>query len=697
MDAVGRYHTCQLDEFRKDGAGAVKTECKDMSNPMNGFMHFDHIGSAMAVVFQISVADGQYEPLARALETQPFEIALTAIYFGGLVSAFTTFMHLGLYLAIIVKAYGAATEAHRAKLMRVCKTATSRPVAVYHKGSEWLLQLHVFRFLAYLAIIWQMTVLAVYGHGMKESRKLLTDFFGNESALWHLYLACNFFFAVEASLKFASVSFSPRRYVQEPGNILWLSVLVLSVVGFVLAYPERLPRSWIENLGTDETTIKQLGMALRAIDSLRMYRLMALLPTLNRILSETMDSLRSIFNVTVFLFLCTFCTAVCGMYLIGDSMTGRSNFSSLFSAMLTSFQIFTGDSWTSVLYDAMAAGQSPFWSYINAAFVVVWLIFSIFVIGNLFISAIVTYIQVSQTMQDIEGPGYQKFVSTTLRANYREFIKWKNSIQLGRSLATTSMHNSDSSPPKSPKTQLSPMFSESFRVPSLSRRKLSIINHKLTERTNIIIKIVQDRSEGLESPREKQLQNTSLHSDFEEPVLCGFSSTFFLRKICIYFDQHPLFDGFIMLIVVASCIILVISPQYPDVPGAKPIIPYEVSGVLNIVFTMCFLAEFIVRAMSRGFINTRHAYLSDGWNRLDFGILIFALIDISGLIPAANAGKVMRSARILSPLRVLTVRFQTSRKSKNMQSLHASMRIRLYIQQPQPPPIWFHVILVVVI
>jgi ABC-type multidrug transport system fused ATPase/permease subunit len=500
-------------------------------------------------------------------------------------------------------------------------------------------------------------------------------------------MACNLFFAVEASLKFGSVNFSPRRYVQEPGNILWLSVLVISVVGFVLAYPERFPRSWIENLGTDETTIKQLGMALRNIDSLRMYRLMALLPTLDRILSETMDSLRSIINISVFLLLCTFCTAVCGIYL-----TGRSNFSSLFSALLTSFQIFTGDSWTSVLYDAMAAGQSPFWSYMNAAFVVVWLIFSIFVIGNLFISAIVTHIQVSQTLKDIEGPGYQNFVSTTLRANYREFIKWKDSKQLGRLMATMSMHNSDSNPPKSPKASLSPIRASEPSLddaPAVFSELNKFPHHKWTERTNTIMKIVQDRFEGLESPCKKQLQNTHLHLYFEEPVLCGFSSTFLLRKYCIYFDQHPLFDGFIVLIVVASCIILVISPQYPDVPGAKPIITYHVSDVLNIVFTMCFLAEFIVRIMSRGFINTRNAYLSDGWNRLDFGILIFALIDISGLIPAANAGKVLRSARILSPLRVFAVRFQTSMKSKNMQSLHGSMRIRLFIQQPQPPPIWF--------
>jgi len=67
---------------------------------------------------------------------------------------------------------------------------------------------------------------------------------------------------------------------------------------------------------------------------------------------------------------------------------------------------------------------------------------------------------------------------------------------------------------------------------------------------------------------------------------------------------------------------------------------------------MCFLAECIIRSMSRGFTNTQHAYLASGWNRLDFGILMFALIDVAGIIPAAGAGKVLRSARVLSPLRV---------------------------------------------
>jgi len=680
VDTEGRYHTCQLDRFRIDGAKAVTTECHDTGNPGNGFMHFDHVGGAFVVVLQISIPDSQYEVLTRALETQPHEKLLTAAYFGILVSAFCTFMELGLFLAVIAKAYGAAAAEQRANVIRV-GMIPPRPIASRHERLEWFMQLRIFRFLTYATIILQVAVLAVDGHSMKQSRKLLTDLFGNELALWYLDLACNLFFVVEASLKFAAVGFSLRKFVQEPANILWSLVLICSIVGFTLAHPEMLPSSLRSDPRMDWVAIQQIGKILKSLVSLRMYMLMAMLPTLYHMLSETIYSLRSILDISVFLLLCNFCTAVCGRYLLGNRMTGRSNFSSLFSAVLTSFQIFTADSWTGILYDAMSAGENHLWSFINATFIVIWLIFSLFVIGNLFVSAIVTHIQVLRTMRNIEKPGYQSFLSNMLRTSHRDFINWKNrtqkqihsldAVSRGLNQFRKSMRNlerpqsrsptsprlgSDSGDQQDEHQQDEDMFPELRNIPL----------HKRTARTKMLINIVQDKFDRIDSPGERQrrtVNNANLHLDFAEPVLCGFTKSFGLRQICIYLDQHPLFDAFIMFIVVASCIFIVLSPQYPDVPGAKAIIPYDVSNALNYAFTICFLVEFVVRVMSRGFLNTRHAYLTSGWNRMDFCILIFALVDISGIIPVASAGKVLRSARILSPLRVLVVCLCSSSQS----------------------------------
>ena len=631
MDANGFYHTCQLQDFRSLGAAAVNTECRDLLNPADGFMHFDHAGGALIVVIQSSIPDAQYEVLTRSLDSEPDAWLLTAAFFGIFVSAFCTFMELGLFLAVIAKTYAAVEGEHAEKRASLKDESLAVFAAADTKSRvKCFLDRHEFLFLLYTAVTLQAVVLAIEGYAMVESRQVLLDMFGDVNLPLLVHMACNIFFGAELVLLFAGEHFSVQRFARKSGNLFFSLVFILSVVGFILTYPGAVPQSI-----ADVFPKEQIGKVLKSLAALRLYRLMKILPTMNHILSEAISSLRSILNISVFLFLCTFCTAVCGRYLISDNMKGRSNFSDLSSATLTSFQVFTADSWTGILYDAMTAGTTPFWSCVNAVFVILWLVFSKFVIGNLFIATLVTHIKVSQTMDDIAQDGMQHRLAVMVRERYKQLLRWKDGVQ-------RNTHNMSSRILTNIGGTMGVSSSRGGSLTNADERDTAhllelgrIPMDQMSDVLKMVMHIAHDSQRQIASPEAKRRQKlrelSEIRSlDLEEPVLCGFTETFFVRRLCIYLDQHPGFDAFVFVLVIVSCICLVISPQYPDIPGSDPVILYATGNTLNVIFTMGFLLEFCVHAMARGFINTRHAYLSVGWNRLDFAILIFALVDLTG-------------------------------------------------------------------
>ena len=42
-----------------------------------------------------------------------------------------------------------------------------------------------------------------------------------------------------------------------------------------------------------------------------------------------------------------------------------------------------------------------------------------------------------------------------------------------------------------------------------------------------------------------------------------------------------------------------------------------------------FISEFVIKAISQGFILDDNSYLRDSWNVLDFSIVVFSIIDMS--------------------------------------------------------------------
>ena len=117
---------------------------------------------------------------------------------------------------------------------------------------------------------------------------------------------------------------------------------------------------------------------------------------------------------------------------------------------------------------------------------------------------------------------------------------------------------------------------------------------------------------------------------------------------------HKAFDISVYVLITVSCVVLAIdTPYHAQFPVFKDVLTY-----IDWAITTFFLIESILKSVAYGFICGEEAYLRDGFNQLDFAIV---LISVSNLILSATMDvttlqglKAVRALRALKPLRVVS-------------------------------------------
>ena len=143
------------------------------------------------------------------------------------------------------------------------------------------------------------------------------------------------------------------------------------------------------------------------------------------------------------------------------------------------------------------------------------------------------------------------------------------------------------------------------------------------------------------APEDGELQGVSLGI---------FSPENGFRKLCRDVAEAGWFDTFIILLIIASSICLML-----DVPRLDPESDLKAMLVkLNYWFTGLFVMEMMLKIVAYGFISTPKAYLKQGWNILDFCIVMISILGLmADLVPAFGKLKSLRILRVLRPLRLL--------------------------------------------
>ena len=106
-----------------------------------------------------------------------------------------------------------------------------------------------------------------------------------------------------------------------------------------------------------------------------------------------------------------------------------------------------------------------------------------------------------------------------------------------------------------------------------------------------------------------------------------------------------------MVLIAFSSIALAFESPLNDPAGTIT----KVVGVFDVVTTILFTLEVIIRVVATGFyLNGNKSYLKDSWHVIDFVIVCFSLIE---LVPGSgdlSFFKIIRLVRLFRPLRIIS-------------------------------------------
>ena len=137
-----------------------------------------------------------------------------------------------------------------------------------------------------------------------------------------------------------------------------------------------------------------------------------------------------------------------------------------------------------------------------------------------------------------------------------------------------------------------------------------------------------------------------------------FSVTNTLRRFLHKIRHWAYFDNVILVLIIISSILLALDNPLNDPDGEMS----RILRILDIVMTALFTIECLIKIIVSGFmINGRRSYMRNGWNVLDFGIVLVSLLSLAlgDTIGGLRMFKTLRTLRVLRPLRLIS-------RNKNM-------------------------------
>jgi len=107
------------------------------------------------------------------------------------------------------------------------------------------------------------------------------------------------------------------------------------------------------------------------------------------------------------------------------------------------------------------------------------------------------------------------------------------------------------------------------------------------------------------------------------------------------------FESFVMLIIFLNCLSLALYDYQDRRNYTRWNQRIELAGQ---IFTALFVFEFVLKAVSMGFCFHKKSYLRDGWNWIDFLVVLVGILEFFPTLQYTNI-KALRTIRVIRPLR----------------------------------------------
>eukprot|EP00760_Papus_ankaliazontas_P006722 PhM_4_TR13151/c0_g1_i1/m.24910 len=340
--------------------------------------------------------------------------------------------------------------------------------------------------------------------------------------------------------------------------------------------------SWVDLIFVDTV---ELGFSVfRGFRLLRVFKVAKFSATLQLWLDVVLNSILSASLLTLLLGLAIFVFALVGLQLFGGKMCDdaaracpRHNFESLGFAMLTVFQVLTGENWNTVMFDVM--------DRVHPAAVVYFLVLYIigaYLVLNLFIAVLLN-------ARPADGGESSPSSASGGLERHPSILRWRHLTSQGGS-GVLLMHPPPPLQPDQQHNNAKPNFAE--RVVSLRKRIVAYAS---------------------------------------EHAFCLLSSTNPLRRWAKRLLDSLVFDIIVLLVIAFGTVLLMLED--PRRPPDHPMT--HVLQIGNLVVAVLFLTELLLKLLVFGVVFPPGAYFRRAWNVLDFVIIVASLVGI--FVPSSEA------------------------------------------------------------
>ncbi|KAJ8705183.1 hypothetical protein PYW07_011010 [Mythimna separata] len=155
------------------------------------------------------------------------------------------------------------------------------------------------------------------------------------------------------------------------------------------------------------------------------------------------------------------------------------------------------------------------------------------------------------------------------------------------------------------------------------------------------------------APRKPPRRGIKLQQERPKRALFCLTLKNPLRKSFIDFVEWKPFEYMILTTIFANCIALAVYTPYP---ASDSNYTNWVLEKIEYVFLVIFTGECIMKIIAYGFIMHPGSYLRNGWNLLDFTIVVIGMVStvLSSIFKDAFDVKALRAFRVLRPLRLVS-------------------------------------------
>uniref|UniRef100_A0A671PJU7 Voltage-dependent L-type calcium channel subunit alpha n=1 Tax=Sinocyclocheilus anshuiensis TaxID=1608454 RepID=A0A671PJU7_9TELE len=449
-----------------------------------------------------------------------------------------------------------------------------------------------------LVVLLNTLVIATEHHNQTEG---LTSFQDTANII---LLAC---FTIEMVMKM--YAFGLRAYFMSIFNRFDCFVVTIGILEIILV---------VSNIMTP------LGISvMRCIRLLRLFKITRYWTSLNNLVASLLNSVKSIASLLLLLFLFIVIFSLLGMQVFGgkfnfpDRVIQRSNFDNFPQALISVFQVLTGEEWDSIMYNGiMAHGgpQSP--GILVSIYFIILYICGNFVLLNVFLAIAVDNLAEAESLTAAQ----KEKAEEKARRKLMSFIMFLSCFCLQLKIDEFESNVNEVKDPFPPADFPGDDEEEEPEIP-ISPRPRPMADLQLKE---TVVPMPEASSFFIFGPQNK------------------------FRKLCHRIINHTTFTNIILLFILLSSISLA---------AEDPIDPHsfrnKVLAYADIVFTTVFTIEIVLKMTVYGAFLHTGSFCRNSFNILDLIVVGVSLLSMGMESSTISVVKILRVLRVLRPLRAI--------------------------------------------